>query len=317
MWIACVVLSSIVRVTIGASGEEPNGASTACQISSDGRLVLFTSSATNLVSSGPISVAAFLRDVEVETTECVTCEMDGAGTSAVAMSPNGRYVGYLDSLPNYWVVDRWTGVSHSVAFWGGDVASSVAAGTHQGVDLSVTDNRTGATVDSIPLPAIGMPYYTSLSRTGRFLGYQIGLYDPQAGGVIYSRYVLDRSTSTTELVDENERGPTGPMRISDDGRFVCYAGRTSTVLYDRMLAATRNYPAGRGIVMTPDARFIAWVGAEGRVHVLDRMTGMIQPGPYGRDLSLSDDGSRVAFTSDLPIDRHDTNGMSDVYLWMR
>jgi hypothetical protein len=76
----------------------------------------------------------------------------------------------------------------------------------------------------------GMASWVTLSRTGRFLGYEVGIYDGTIGMVRYSSYVLDRSTGTTEQVDDGSGSGTGPLRISSDGRFVCYAGKTAITL---------------------------------------------------------------------------------------
>lgn len=313
MWIACVLLS-IVRVSVGANGEEPNGASETAQISADGRHVLFSSYASNLVR-GDLNhyLDTFLRDLDAGTTECLTCELDSGGNLAVAISPNGRYVTYNNALPEYCVLDRWTGIRRHLGSWGGDESSSVAAGTDaQFGTVLISDNRTGRLVESIPMPAPGTVVSIKLSRTGRFVGCL--LYFTQSAP---ASYVFDRETGATEQVDDGSGGRTGPLVISADGRFVAYETTTSVVLYDRRLGVMTRYPPGGGVAMTPDARFVAWTDFHGRIQIVDRSTGAIQAGPYGHDLSISDDGSRIAFNSDAPLDRHDTNGLSDVYVWIR
>jgi hypothetical protein len=95
------------RVSVGAAGAQANGESSAVALSSNGRYVIFYSSAANLVgadTNGVIDV--FLRDLNLAKTERVSLtSTDGqvnaqAFASALSVSADGRFVSFFTEASN-------------------------------------------------------------------------------------------------------------------------------------------------------------------------------------------------------------------------
>jgi hypothetical protein len=91
--------STTTRVSIASNGAEANGDSYTASISADGRYVVFSSSATNLVSgdvNGKSDV--FLRDRQNNTTTRISVATNGSeanGDSWGMISDDGRYVAFM------------------------------------------------------------------------------------------------------------------------------------------------------------------------------------------------------------------------------
>ena len=93
------------RVSVDSAGNQGNAGSSGVGISGDGRFVVFTSSATNLVPGDTNSVAdVFVRDRQTGTTERVSVDSAGnqgnAGSSGVGISGDGRFVVFTSSATN-------------------------------------------------------------------------------------------------------------------------------------------------------------------------------------------------------------------------
>ncbi|HEX6011675.1 MAG TPA: hypothetical protein VFY87_07705, partial [Geminicoccaceae bacterium] len=92
-------------VSVADDGTRGNGSSTGPFVSDDGRIVSFTSNATNLVpgdTNGVLDV--FVRDLQEGTTTRVSRAVDGGHTNGfsivVTMSNDGRYVVYRSNATN-------------------------------------------------------------------------------------------------------------------------------------------------------------------------------------------------------------------------
>jgi Tol biopolymer transport system component len=100
------------RFGISWDGQEANGETFAGDLSSIGRMVLFTSGATNLIpfdQNGGVA-DVFLRDRTAETTTVVSVSSDGAqgdiGSNHPAMSADARYVAFRSRATNLVPDDR-------------------------------------------------------------------------------------------------------------------------------------------------------------------------------------------------------------------
>src|SRR3954471_10970133 len=90
---------STERVSVGPHGRPPNGSSLGAAISADGRLVAFSSSATNLLPGKPALGGLFVHDRKTDENQQL---VGGIVTSDLAISPDGRFVAfssYGDFLP--------------------------------------------------------------------------------------------------------------------------------------------------------------------------------------------------------------------------
>lgn len=87
------------RVSVDSSGRLANGASTGCRISADGRYVVFSSTATNLVEDDTNGVDdVFVHDRQTGETTRVSVSSSGQQAAAdswwPSVSGNGRYVAF-------------------------------------------------------------------------------------------------------------------------------------------------------------------------------------------------------------------------------
>ena len=267
---AATVLVSLNRDGIGGG----NGDSVPAGLSSDGRYVLFESSATDLVPGDTNNAAdVFVRDLVAGTTALISARPDGgcangdSGDSVV--TPDGRYVAFASA------------------------ASDLADNDTNGIaDIFVRDLRTGTTVLASPgamsngtNSSSGSPQITPDGHYVVFLSAATNLVP----GVTSPKevYLRDLVSGTTHWVSAGAHDfiPTGaacfnPL-ISDNGQYVVYqaspltsnatvatgfilryalsSGRTDLVS-SNAIAAYSGLRHLHGLDMTPDGRFVAFVG---------------------------------------------------------
>lgn len=99
--------NSIQRASFGVAGSEPNGASDFPSISSNGRLVAFSSAASNLVSADTnAAIDVFVVDLHAGSVQRVSTNAAGEeGTGGdcngpTSLSADGRYVGFSCTMSN-------------------------------------------------------------------------------------------------------------------------------------------------------------------------------------------------------------------------
>ena len=95
-------LNQTVRISVGVGGAQPNGSSSDPQISGDGRWVVFTSVATNLVANDSNDVQdVFLFDRQTSTMTRVSQSTGGAqadmASSGPAISDDGSVVAFISA----------------------------------------------------------------------------------------------------------------------------------------------------------------------------------------------------------------------------
>ena len=184
------------RVSVAAGGEQANGSSSVAGISAGGRIVLFTSHASNLASLDRNHEAdVFVRDRARGSTSVISVRyghrMNGENF-ADAISSNGRFVVF-------------TNVRHLVGF---------------AQRVFLRDRRRGPTFpigrgnDFCPAAVV--------SNSGRYVVYACGEHDPSLAGAV----LLDRQTGQSKLLDVRVGGvlanSTIPTAISPDGRYTVF-----------------------------------------------------------------------------------------------
>jgi Tol biopolymer transport system component len=199
-----------------------NGNSAAPSMSSDGRFILFVSSANNLVPGGDsrFSLNLFLRDRASNTTVLVSVNTNGIGGNGSSMggmvSTNGRWVAFES-----------------------DATDLVPGDTNEATDIFVRDLQTGSNVlVSVALggsPANGASTDPSMTPDGRYVAFTsdaTNLVANDSNG-IPDVFVRDLVNHTTTLVSVGAVKspltvspvliiPTGPAAITPDGRFVAF-----------------------------------------------------------------------------------------------
>ncbi|HZL99578.1 MAG TPA: calcium-binding protein, partial [Planctomycetota bacterium] len=209
------LLGTTVRVSVGTHGNEAALPCVTPSISSDGRAVAFLSYSTNLGGGwSPGIQDVFVRDLERDTTECVSRGPHGALANHSSWSPsvsaNGRFVAFSSQANN--------------------LVSFDSNGTH---DVFVFDRRTGKTemvsVSSSGAQGSGPSLTCRISGDGRFVAFTSYASNLVSGddNTDSDVYLHDRQTGTTEIVSQNSLGQVGAEEsdhpaISGDGRFVAF-----------------------------------------------------------------------------------------------
>ena len=95
------------RISRGYAGSEANGASTDPDLSSDGRYVVFASSASNLLPPGVTlndPTQCYVYDRDKKTTALVSATLGGQGANAACLNPSidpsGRYASFASAATN-------------------------------------------------------------------------------------------------------------------------------------------------------------------------------------------------------------------------
>lgn len=210
------------RVSVSSDGEA-NGDSIYPRLSSNGRLVAFASSASNLVPNDTNGVTdVFVYDREAGTTERVSVDNsghEGNGVSSFAgLSGNGRFV----------------------TFW--SLATNLAGSDTNDIhDVFVHDRETGTTervsVDSDGNEGNGRSINPVISNNGRFVAFHslaTNLVNNDTNGN-QDVFVHDRQTGMTERVSVSSSGLEGnggsdSAGLSNNGRFVTFQSTASNLV---------------------------------------------------------------------------------------
>lgn len=298
--------STTTRVSLDLAGGQPDAGSGNPRISGDGTVVAFNSSATDLVPEGSSGSTVFVRDLSSGLNELISQSTAGLPRGGVLtdISRDGRYV-------TYW--------SH---------ASDIIVGDTNSFDDvfvfdRVSDTTVRVSVDSAGAEDTNWSAFATLSGSGRYVAFyskaQLVAEDTDFSGDIYLRDrdpdangVFDEGNGTTSLVNRNSfgvitegaTGSTYPPFISDDGRCVAWSGGDSSGdCCD--LSIEDNDGAFDVFVRDLDE------GVTTKISVSDDGLAL---GTKAWAPSLSEDGSRIAFSTGSALDDDDTNTHEDVYV---
>ncbi len=296
------VLRTTQRVSVDSSGNEANAECGVEGISGDGRYVVFTTSASNLVASDSNGVGdTFVHDVTTGVTTRVSVdsagsEANGASISGASITADGRYVAFS---------------SH---------ASNLVTGDTNGKrDVFVHDRSTGVTtresVDATGGDANGDSGVARISADGRFLAFMSLASDLVAGDSngAWDIFERDRTTGVVIRVSVHSNGNQansdcfGP-NISADGRFVAFytfantlvAGdtnqRTDVFVHDRSTSATTRVSVdSNGSQATAGESLRPAISADGRWVTFDSSSpGLVTGDTFNtRDCFLHDRSTGV------------------------
>ena len=249
------------------------------RVSADGRYVVFSSAAADLVvDDGNDAEDVFRRDTQTGVTVRVS-ENRAAGTESVrgkasrfpAVSGDGRYVAYRSQATNLTAGGAPPVVESGVLIWDAETGAN-----------ALVPGSEGATGDA------------AVSADGRYVVY--GREGSGDDGSALWVYRYDRGTDTTAVANVPVSGvvpdyESSSFDVSEDGRYVLfvslatnlYEGDNSDYAVDalvRDMDAGVTFRAGRGVLY---------------------------------DAALSGDGHYVVFSSATALVAEDTNNGSDVY----
>jgi Tol biopolymer transport system component len=266
------------QAAISAGG---NGDSVAPQITPDGRFVLFTSSASDLVTNrnGLFVLNLFLRDRMSNTTEMVSVNLDGNrggnGNSMYGMvSANGRYVVFQSD------------------------ASDLGSNDTNGMaDIFRRDMIAGTTTTLVSIAAnVVDPVMTPDGRFIVFASSSTNLVANDTNG-IPDIFVLDTLSNLTTQVSVGAFGSNAFMEssvITPDGRYVAFASNASGL-------AAGVSPTMRSEIYLRDlmANTTKWVSSNASIVVSNFFHYAADRSPPSYHPILSDDGKFVAFDTDV------------------
>ncbi len=244
-------------VDVADDGVSPaNGYSTDAVISADGRYVAFLSTATNLVpgmtGSPGSSVYLYVRDLQTETTQLVSVDLNGfptavagelAAGASFSMSSDGQVLAFLGGY-----TDSNNHFSLQVYVY------SMATGTTQLASVNAAGDVADASPSLIDLyPATA---HVVVSPNGQYVGF-LSPADNLAPGTNWDSenlYVGNLATETTTLVSANLAGTGGGSVNAPSGGVddFAFSADGSTVAFDSTqydLVAGEDYPASNVFVV--------------------------------------------------------------------
>lgn len=339
------------RASVSSSGADAQNHASNASVGGNGRFVVFSSGAANLLERGTNKEwNVFVRDRETGTTRRVSVSSEGVPGDR----PNGGGVISADG---------------SVVVFYSD-ADNLAPGDTNGVDdVFVHDLRTGRTerisVSSGGVPGNGGSLYPVVSADGRFVAFhsKAGNLVPGDSNQATDVFVRDRVANTTRRVSVSSAGVEGveysaSPAISADGRFVAFDSRAynltargrrggvdvyvrdrekkTTVRASNGHAGARADNASSGSSISSAGRFVAFASSatnlvagdrnkEQDIFVFDLHSGTTERVSVSSDgiegngssgpPSVSADGRFVAFSSDATnLVPGDDNGVSDIFV---
>ncbi len=342
------------RISVNSLGEEANDWSLYCDVSSDGRYVVFESAASNLVPNDNNNHRdVFLMDRRTGQVELISKSSQGVqgdGDSFYpSITPDGRFIAFYS----------WT--------------SNLVPNDTNGIpDVFVHDRSSAETfrvsVDSSGVQGTGWSEYPAITPDGRFVVFRSAAANLVAGDTNNAAdiFLHDRQTGATERISLDSTGSQADSdsiypAISDDGNLIAFQSSATNLdasdingvddvfLRDRAAGTTAlvsrhsDGTIGNGDstfpVMNSDGSLIAFHSSASSlvdqdqnssmdVFLHDRVAGATtrvsvdSAGLEGNGdslrPSLSDDGSIVAYYSLASnLVPGDTNGAQDVFRYHR
>ena len=333
------VTSTTALISVGIGGAQANGGSRDAAISEDGRFVVFTSDASNLVAGDTNGSAdIFVRDLQSQTTTRVT----SLGGRLPAISADGRYITFEQwggvytsndhtGSSDVYRADRTTGAISLVSVWavGGQVGDStisaissdgryVAFESDAGIvmpDANTTDgdiyvrdmvgnSSTRVSVSTAGAQGLGASSAPSISDDGRYVAFESdAALDPQDLNGDPDIYVRDRTNATTTRASVGSNGGSNGFSafpsISGNGRFIAFDSDTTNLV-----------PGDTNAVEDVFVRDLS-AGTTARVSAASGIQG--NGGSYLA--SISSTGRYVVFESDASnLVAGDSNGLGDVFV---
>ena len=296
--------TTLVSVNAAGTGSG-NNPSYAPQVSGDGRFILFRSTASTLAAGGFSGENLFLRDTQTGTTYALTT----AGVVSDAMTPDGRWIAYVDSAGAsqgklyVWdslaatcistntatVVLKTVGISPD----GNRVAFCSASGTFS---VWAWDRSAGSTRQLFSAGIVPARPVLSFGPAGESLAFiansgQVYCYDFASD----SSVLVSKSHQTGAPADGASDSPC----IGADGRFVAYrskagdlvSGDTNGIadvfLYDRQTGSNTLLSASRTGASSADGLSLAPVfSGDGRTLVFSSWASDIVANDFNLQLDV-------------------------------
>jgi Tol biopolymer transport system component len=281
--------------TISGGSDSANGASVSPAISSNGRYVAFSSTATNLSGldeNGTFS-DIYVRNLDDGFVRRVNDPDDGS-SNGVAYSPSisadGRYIAYA---------------SDSTTIVPGDVNNAFDVFVNDWTPTS--SSTTLVSVTSAGVQADNRSSAPSISPDGRYVAFSSLAANLVAGDTngFGDVFLRDRGAGTTTRVSVSTAGAQGGAesaqpKISADGRYVAFSSAATNLVTGDTNAAGDIFVRDRQNATTTRASVDA---------------GSVEAVGVSTEPDISGDGRYIVFTSTAAnLVPSDTNGKADVFV---
>ena len=282
----------IVRVSTDAGGAQATGSSESAQISADGRYVVFSSNADNLVAGDTNGTTDIFRK-DLETGEIVRVSTDAGGAQAnsdsynAQISADGRYVVFASYADNL-----------------------VAGDTNFSTDIFRKDLETGEIVristDAGGAQANSDSYNAQISADGRYVVFASNADNLVAGDTnnVYDIFRKDLETGEIVRISTDAGGAQANSdsynaQISADGRYVVFSSYANNLVAGDTNGTTdifrKDLDTGEIVRVSTDA-------------------GGAQANSDSYNAQISADGRYVVFASYANnLVAGDTNGTTDIF----
>lgn len=343
-----VLAGTTELISADSEGNPANFDAITPQISADGRYVVYSTFADNLLPNTYFGNEVYLHDRQTGTTERINVDPEGNETGGSStwsdINPDGRYVAFASSA-----------------------TVLVADDTNGKYDVFVRDRSAGIT-ERVSLSSEGSEANDSsfspvLSADGRFVAFRSAASNlvPGDTGFWNDIFIHDRQTGTTERVSVDNagielKGHSDSPVISGDGRFVAFLSTANlepggstlrkVYLHDRLNGTTQlvsvndageeadNHSMEPSI--SANGRYVAFMSTADNLDgpndlgtfeiyvrdLLDGSTVRVSKAPDGGAANgasfrphISANGRYVAFDSRASnLVAGDTNGRTDIFL---
>ena len=228
VYVRDMLAGSTLLVSANTNGAAASGDSNNEQISEDGRLVVFSSAAPNLVPADNNSAQdVFVRDLLAGTTTRISVATNGAeanGTSYLPLiSSDGRTIAYVSGATN--LISGVTSGWHEYAY---DTVTQIVTLVDMGLD-GVTPSDDGANAISISrrqLSGDGQFIVMATDSTNLVTGFSSGMLGVVVADLAHHVFSLWSVGDGDQVVGSANPGSTA---ISGDGRYI---GFTDSLAYN-------------------------------------------------------------------------------------
>lgn len=320
--------AGVERISVADDGTQADGNSTGASITTDGRRIVFASSATNLIPGDTTAGdRVFLRDQGTGQTQRMGYQ---SPLQPPVISGDGEYLAY----PHMWfnnnrirqVQVRTTSEISANCWYSCNQPSLSADGRYIALverrykpqsssqSIEVLDYDDYNTKKAIATFDHTFPSLPSISGDARHVAYQ----DGRAEDV----FVWDRTDGTTSDPIEGPSKAATLVQLSEDGSKVVYLSGSDTYVHDVSSGTDQLVPNVRGVAIDPTGRYLLYAPHDTNgpsLALRDLETGTDetvsnQPATAGTD-AVSAGGRDVVFQSTADdIVPGDTNGKSDVFV---
>lgn len=336
--------STTTRVSVDSNGNQANGYSEYPNISSDGRYVVFSSTASNLVSDDTNGKRdMFIHDTQTSETELINLSIDGSEitniyyyNNNISISANARYLAVRATTKT--VVNGKNISRYEVLVYDRQ-----------------TDETERVSVDSNGNLANQYSEYPTISADGRYVAFQSNATNLVAGDTngISDIFVHDRQTGETKRVSVDSNGNQGNdysryPTISADGRYVAFISDANNLVSDDIneiqdifihdlqtnktelvnvySGCNRGFDYYRNLSFSSNGRYLSFSAHSNKNHsstygsyIYDRQTektvSILGNSYYDENSRISADGTYVVFTSyHNNLVNGDTNSTSDIFV---